>query len=164
MRTDLSKGLPAALAEVRTRPLFVVQLEVRPIILVGGPADAYRRVGVVFGGAFQGDRLSGEVLEGGNDWQTVGADGTTKLDVRLPLKTEDGALICMTYGGLRSGPSDVIARFDRGEQVDPADYYYRINPVFETADRRYDWLNRILAVGIGHRTAGGPFYSVFEIL
>jgi len=27
-----------------------------------------------------------------------------------------------------------------------------------------DWLNRILAIGIGHRRADGPLYSVFEVL
>jgi hypothetical protein len=35
---------------------------------------------------------------------------------------------------------------------------------FETASPQYDWLNRMLAIGIGHRQADGPVYSVFEIL
>ena len=34
----------------------------------------------------------------------------------------------------------------------------------ETAATTYDWLNRILAVGIGHRRPDGPVYSVFEVL
>ena len=46
--------------------------------------------------------------------------------------------------------------------VDPASYYFRINPLFETAAEKYDWINRIIA--IGHRLAGGPVYSVFEVL
>jgi len=52
----------------------------------------------------------------------------------------------------------------RGEAVDPTSYYFRINPMFETAAQAYDWLNRIVAVGIGHRQADGPVYSVFEVL
>jgi Protein of unknown function (DUF3237) len=48
--------------------------------------------------------------------------------------------------------------------VDPAAYYFRTNPLFETASPKYDWLNRIVSIGIGHRPAGGPVYSVFEIL
>jgi hypothetical protein len=40
----------------------------------------------------------------------------------------------------------------------------RICPFFETAAPQYDWLNRILAVGIGHRNAQGALYSLFEIL
>jgi Protein of unknown function (DUF3237) len=39
-----------------------------------------------------------------------------------------------------------------------------INPLFETANANYDWLNRVVAVGIGHRRADGPIYSIFEVL
>jgi len=70
----------------------------------------------------------------------------------------------MTYRGIRHGPADIIKRIDQGEVVDPATYYFRINPLFETASTKYDWLNRIVSIGIGHRQAGGPVYSVFEIL
>ena len=47
--------------------------------------------------------------------------------------------------------------------MDPAEYYSRINPMFETADARYGWLNTILGIGIGYRYAGGVMYSVFEV-
>jgi hypothetical protein len=42
--------------------------------------------------------------------------------------------------------------------------YFRIAPLFETAAATYDWLNRVMAVGIGYRRADGVVYSVFEIL
>jgi hypothetical protein len=42
--------------------------------------------------------------------------------------------------------------------------YFRLNPLFETANASYDWLNRIVAIGIGHRVADGPIYSIFEVL
>jgi hypothetical protein len=80
------------------------------------------------------------------------------------LRTDDGAEIAMDYSGIRSGSADVIARLGRGEPVDPADYYFRIVPRFATSDPRYEWLNRILSVGIGHRLPEGPVYSVFEII
>ena len=132
---------------------------------VVGPTPGYvRRVGAVSGGAFEGERLSGEVLDGGNDWQTVRNDGAITLDVRLLLKTSDEAIIGMIYHGIRHGPSDVLARIDRGETVDPGTYYFRITSIFETAAPKYDWLNRLIAVGIGHRTAEGPIYSLFELL
>jgi len=38
---------------------------------------------------------------------------------------------------LRHGPRDVIAKIERGEVVDPESYYFRINPLFETAAKRY---------------------------
>ena len=163
MPASLLDNLPGALASVRTRPLFVMRLSSHMQVI--GPTPGHlRRVGAVSGGVFQGERLSGEVLDSGNDWQTVRGDGAVTLDVRLVLKTDDEAMIGMIYRGIRSGPPDVLARIDRGEAVDPATYYFRIASFFETAAPKYDWLNRLLAVGIGHRTADGPIYSLFEVL
>jgi len=70
----------------------------------------------------------------------------------------------MTYRGIRHGSPDILARIDRGETVDPSTYYFRTTSFFETASPKYDWLNRLIAVGIGHRTAEGPIYSLFELL
>jgi hypothetical protein len=148
--------LPQVLKTVRTRPLFVMHLDVRPLIVVGAAAGVDRRIGLVQGGSFEGERLSGQVINGGNDWQAVRTDGSTTLDVRLVLKTDDDAMIAMTYRGLRHGPAEVITRMERGEAVDPEMYYFRINPLFETGATTYNWLNRILAVGIGHRLPDGP--------
>ena len=164
MATSLRDGLSDTLREVRTRPLFVVHLDVRPLQVVGATPGAYRRVGVVPSGVFEGERLSGRVLDGGADWQNVRSDGSTALDVRLVLKTFDDALIGMTYRGIRHGAPDVIARVEKGEAVDPGDYYFRIAPLFETAATQYAWLNNVVAIGIGHRRADGPVYSIFEVL
>ena len=162
--TTLYDGLPETLRQVRTRPLFVMRLDVRKLLVVGGTPGAFRRVGVVPGGVFEGERLSGTVLDGGADWQAVRGDGSTTLDVRLVLRTQDDVLVGMTYRGLRHGPSDVIARLEKGEAVEAADYYFRIAPLFETADARYGWLNNVVAIGVGHRQADGPVYSIFEVL
>jgi hypothetical protein len=164
MTSDLEQDLPDALKAVRSRALFVMHLNVRPLQLIGATPGAFRRIGVVPGGVFEGERVRGEVLEGGSDWQTVRSDGATTLDVRLVLRTADDALIGMQYRGLRHGTPDIVARIDKGEAVDPASYYFRINALFETASSTYDWLNRILAVGVGHRRAEGVVYSLFEIL
>ena len=163
MATALN-DLPDVMKSVRTTPMFAMRLDVRPLLIVGATPGAYRRVSVVPGASFEGERLSGAVLDGASDWQTVRNDGSTTINVRLVLKTEDGALIGMTYQGLRHGPPDIIARIEKGEVVDPASYYFRINPLFETEAAKYDWINRVIAVGICHRFADGPVYNVFEVL
>jgi hypothetical protein len=164
MSGNLSHNLDEVLRSVRTRPLFVMRLNVRKLQIVGATPGGFRRVGVVFGGSFEGERLSGEVLDGGSDWQTVRSDGATTLNVRVILKTNDDTLISMAYLGMRHGPADVIERIEKGEVVDPASYYFRIAPFFETAAPKYDWMDRVLAVGVGHRLADGLVYSVFEVL
>jgi hypothetical protein len=164
MATSMNDNLPEVLKRVRTQPLFVMRLDVQKLLIVGATPGAYRRIGVVPGGSFEGERLSGEVLDGGSDWQTVRNDGATTLNVRLVLKTKDDALIGMTYQGVRHGPPDVVERIEKGEVVDPTSYYFRINPLFETAAAKYDWINRVVGVGLGHRSPDGPIYSVFEVL
>jgi hypothetical protein len=161
--TSLTQALPEALKSLRTRPLFVLREQVPPLLVVGPTPNGFRRIGVIQGGSFEGERLSGEVVSG-NDWQAVRTDSCIKLDVRLVLRTTDGALIVMTYQCLRAGPATVIERLDKGENVDPTSYYFRMNPMFETGSSKYDWMNRIIAVGVGHRLPDGPLYSVFEVL
>jgi Protein of unknown function (DUF3237) len=147
MAISLRDDLPDVLREARTRPLFVMRLDVHPLQIIGATPAAYRRVGVVPSGVFEGEHLSGQALHGGSDWQNVRSDGSTTLDVRLLLKTADDALIGMTYRGIRQGPPDVIARIEKGDVVNPADYYFRIAPLFETAAPRYAWLNNVIAIG-----------------
>lgn len=160
----MTEDLPNALRQVSTRPLFVMRLNVRPLQIIGATPGGFRRIGVVPSGTFEGDRVSGEVLEGGSDWQSVRGDGSTLLNVRLVLKSRDGALIGMTYNGIRQGTKEAISRLEAGEVIDPESYYFRIAPLFETQAPQYAWLNNIVAVGIGHRLPSGPVYSVFEVL
>jgi hypothetical protein len=42
-------------------------------------------------------------------------------------------------------------------------YYFRMRGMFETSAKQYDWLNRIISVGLGNRLADGPVYSIFEV-
>lgn len=155
--------LPASLQSVRTRPLFVLRETVPPLLIVGATPNGFRRIGLVQGGSFEGERLSGEVVSG-NDWQTVRNDSCTKLDVRMILRTTDGALIVMTYTVLRAGAPEVMEKLDRGDAPDPDSYYFRMSPLFETSAKKYDWINRIISVGVGNRLAEGPVYSIFEVL
>lgn len=162
MTTTLSR-LPESLQSVKTRPLFVLREAVPPLLVVGQTPNGFRRVGLVQGGAFEGERLSGVVVSG-NDWQTIRPDSCMKLDVRLVLKTTDDALICMMYTAVRAGPPEVMAAMDRGEAPNPSSYYFRMSAFFETSIKQYDWINRIICIGVGNRLADGPVYSIFEVL
>lgn len=152
------------MAEIRTAHLFTIALKVPEIQALGKTPFGDRRVAIVEGGSFEGARLKGTVLKGGTDWILGRADGALQLDVRLTLRTHDDHIIAMTYRGYRHGPAAVLERLNRGEKVDPAEYYFRIAPFFETGSEKYGWLNRAVAIGTGDRKADGPIYDVFEVL
>jgi len=150
---------------IQTRHLFTMTAEVPKIVDLGATPNGARRIATVTGGTFKGERLSGKLQPApGGDWLLLRPDGATVLDVRVTLETDDGELIYMTYRGLRHGPPEVMARLAKGESVDPASYYFRTTPVFETASKKYDWLNRIVSVATGRREASGPVYEVYEVL
>ena len=57
---------------------------------MGAALAGLRRIAPVTGGTFAGERLSGTVI-GGADWVINRPDGVMVIDVRLTLKTDDGA-------------------------------------------------------------------------
>lgn len=153
------------MSDIRTEFLFRMPIEVEtPLQMVGQTPFGDRRIAKVLGGSFEGPKLKGRVLPGGGDWLLLRAHGVLQLDVRLTMETDDGALIYMTYRGLRHGPAEVMERLNRGEAVDPSEYYFRTAPFFETGSERYGWLNRIVSVATGYREAKGPVYDVHQIL
>lgn len=134
------------MTDIRTTLLFNLELKVGEIQPLGKTPLGDRRVAVVEGGSFEGPKLKGTVLKGGSDWLISRPDGALQLDVRLTLKTHDGHLIGMIYRGYRHGPAVVMDRLNRGEKVDPSEYYFT-TPFFETSSEKYGWLNRIVAIG-----------------
>ena len=96
-----------------------------------------RTIVQVTGGRFEGPKLKASVQIPAGDWITNRADGSYKLDVRLTLKTDDGAVILVTYNGIGHTTKDGAS--------------LRIAPLFETGDARYKWLTQLQAVGVGER-------------
>lgn len=141
------------------RPLFRAEITIAPAQELGR-----RRIIPITGGRFEGDRLSGRVLPGGADWQIARPDGVAELDAHYTLETNDGALIYIRNKGYRHGPEDVMKRLAAGEPVDPALYYMRSTPWFETGDARYAWLSRIICIGTGVRLKAAVKFEFFEIL
>jgi hypothetical protein len=149
---------------LRLQALFKADIELAPAQELGAGPLGRRRIIAITGGRFVGERLSGRVLPGGADWQVIRADGVAELDARYTLETGDGALIYVRNRGFRHGPAEVLKRLAAGENVDPAQYYMRTTPLFETGDVRYAWLNRMVCVASGARRPAAVELEVFEIL
>ena len=118
------------------------------LVLENGPQGT-RTIAHVTGGSFQGPRLKGTVEGPAGDWITNRADGTYRLDVRVTLRTDDGALVLVTYNGIAHAT-------DTGSSI-------RTAPLFETGDPRYAWLNGVQAVGIGARECNVVTYEVYAL-
>ena len=131
---------------------------------VGQTPFGLRHIDMLGADDFQGPRLKGELLAGGMDQKIFRADGAMNPNVRLVLRTDDGALIYMYCTGVRYKTPEVMERIATGEEVEPSEYYLRNMTYFETASATYDWLNRIVAVGVGRRLPDHATYDVFEIL
>ncbi|MEQ9121540.1 MAG: DUF3237 domain-containing protein, partial [Alphaproteobacteria bacterium] len=116
------------------------------------------------GGWFDGPNMSGEVLPGGSDWQLVRPDGVVSLESRYMLRTGDGALVYVQNRGVRVADEAVNAAIDRGEDVDPARYRFRMTPTFETGATEYAWLNSVVAVASAARRPRRDEIAVFEVL
>jgi hypothetical protein len=144
---------------------MTITMKLPPTVELGDTPAGNRRIFIVSRGEFHGDRLRGEVLpEASSDLLLVRQDGSSEQDVRLILRTDDSALILMTYRGRRHASPEVSARIARGEKVAASDYYLRTTPFFETSSSKYTWLNMIVSIGIGERLPEGVTYEVFEIL
>jgi hypothetical protein len=151
---------------LRSEWLFSLHLDVAydRMQKIGAAPIGWRALYPVNGGRFEGPRLSGRVLPDGADWIVRRSDGATVIDVRLGLETDDGAVIAMSYTGLIVVAPEAAGRFRKGQPVAYDETYIRTTPRFETADPRYDWLNRIVAVANGAPRGVSPTYQVFAIL
>lgn len=141
-----------------------LRIEVTGSYMLGASPLGQRRIDRLDKGYFKGPRIEAEIVAGGMDLLLGGADGALRPDVRLVLKLDDGETLLIVYRGVRHGPAEVMQRIAAGEQVPPHEYYLRTGMVFETASRKYGWLNRIVGVGVGRRAPGAAIYDVFEIL
>jgi hypothetical protein len=102
-----------------------------------GIAPTVRRVIAEIASVSLAGRLSGSLAGSSSaDWLTLSNGGLGLPDVRLAIRTNDDAIILMSYSGR--------IKFQPGQPS-----LVMVAPVFETGDERYSWLNEVQAVGKG---------------
>ena len=112
----------------------------------------------------EGPRITARAATPGGDWMRVGADGYWRPDVRVPFKTDDGAIVLLRYTGLVK-PSETFTRAAReGGVTDFGDQYLRQLLHFEVGDARYLWLTQELFVAEGRLAGPGLLeYDVYRL-
>jgi len=103
----------------------------------------------------EGPRIKAAILPPTADWLRNMPGGCLKVDVRMTLATDDGALIHAAYGGIiRIAPAD-FTRMAGGATLSAAEMYFMTAPTFQTAHGAYAWLNHIQAIGKAVALKGG---------
>lgn len=151
------------MAELKSTYIGELMMEITGSYMLGDAPVGKRRLDRLDKGHFKGPKVQAEMLTGGMDILLGGTDGAVRPDVRLILKLDDGEILLIQYRGVRHAPAEVMQRIAKGERVPPSEYYLRTSLVFETASKKYGWMNRIVGVGVGRREPTVVFYDVFEV-
>jgi len=97
-----------------------------------------------------GEKLNASMVgSAAADWVTLSPDNSYgMLDVRITLQTDDGEILYVEYGG----------------RIDLASGKVVSAPLFQTGAEKYDWLNRMQAVGVGQNTPEKLVYELYEVV
>lgn len=143
--------------------LMSVSAEVGELVNMGPAPLGERRVVSITGGTFEGPLLRG-VIVGGADWQIARSDGVIELDARYALRDARGGLVQVVSQGYRHAPADVLACLARGEDADPASYFFRTFMRFETGAPELAFLNKTMAVATAERKARRVELRAYRLL
>jgi hypothetical protein len=154
------------MSDLKTEFLCTVAANVdwRQVIDVGATPHGIRQIVYIKGGTFEGPKIKGVVLPGGGDWFVRRADQVVEVDVRCVLRTDDNHLIYCRLRGINEMTPDVAIKAITGKSIDSSKYYFRVTAVIETGSKKYEWLNRIVAVGVGNLMPAGVEYRIYTVL
>lgn len=113
----------------------------------------------------KGPKISGTILQPTGDWLRIMPGGSFRVDARMVVKTDDGALIYVTYGGVISVSKENFGRMVSGGTLTSDDMYFVTTPSFQTAHPDYAWLNHVQAVGkvAAVKGGGGDGFVTYEV-
>ena len=99
------------------------------------------------GGWARGPKINATFIPPGGDWMRILPSGAMRLDVRATLKTDDGALIYMTYNGIMQLAPETAQKLMGGAVLKAEDMSgFAAAPTFETSSPKYAWLNGVQAI------------------
>ena len=154
------------MSDLRSEFLCTIAAHVdwRNVIDLGTTPHGIRQIVYIKGGTFEGPKIKGVVLPGGGDWFVRRADKVVEVDVRCVLRTDDSHLIYCRFRGINEMTAEVAIKAITGQSIDSSKYYFRVTAVIETGSKKYDWLNRVVAVGAGNLTPVGVEYKIYTVL
>jgi len=152
--------------DLKSEFLFDLEINLDPPQAIGPVLKGTRLIFPFRDGSVKSDKINGKLLNCGADWGLLLDSTTFKVDVRTTIKTDDEALIYMTYSGYNNAnvKNRAIISAGKGSELSASDYYFRTAIFFETSSPKYAWLNHTVAVGVGRFPAPGKVaYRIYAI-
>ena len=167
MTIEMDRILPFELEHLFSFRLDIGELEVLGPLAEGLQAHAY-----IAGGEVDGPKVKGRICPVGGNWAVIGTDGVSRIDYRLTIKSNDGALIYVNLKGLSDFGPDAYNQYfgaegSRGAGDDlPPIRRHHTGGRCRSAHADYQWLNRVYCVGIGQFDADAfeVFYNIYAIV
>jgi hypothetical protein len=112
----------------------------------------------------EGPRIRAVSAMPGIDWFTPYPNGYGRPHVRLPFRTNDGAIVLLEYRGIVHASQAFLAAVEKDAQTQWGDQYMRMALTFETESPRYDWLAQSLFVARGRLLGSKSIeYEVYRL-
>lgn len=133
--------------------VFTLHVDLSPPIDYGSTFAGDRRFIPITGGKVEGERVKGEILPGGGDWNAVRVDGVVHVLAKYTVRLADGTLIYVHNEGYgRADQSEMKTVFgddpaSASMKNGGADWYTKTFPRFEVADGPHAWLTKSCFVG-----------------
>lgn len=122
----------------KTEHMWDAKVKIAGTLFVGDSKYGTRRMIPITGGSFEGPKVKGVVLPGGEDWQLARPDGDTEMEARYLLKADDGTVIRVTNRALMHFPS-------KGEKGEP--YIRSVLEMEAPNNSSYAFLNHAIFLG-----------------
>lgn len=143
-------------------PVLVLHLDMGPAKEITGANSETRMIYDVRGGSFDGSGLTGRVLPVVGDWVSV-IDGVLTFDVRIPLRTDGGTDIQMSYDRIGALSPPLQTYVDSLSGTENSEHFFGLAPRFEACDPSLDWLTGGATEAVGIRFPDGIDYHIFKV-
>lgn len=146
--------------------LFRLVLQTGEPSSLGETPVGVQSVAPITGGVLSGPGVDAVVRGAGTDHVCLRSDGSAvyTVDLLADVETEDASgMLRLSLTGIRFGSSEVMDALDRGDQVDPALYYFRGTLEVSTSVRSLTYLNRAVVVTSGSRHGNRVVVDAFLV-
>lgn len=170
MGTRIAARSTAALPD---RTVLTTEFEMRYLLDVTGPVkatdgsapDPRRQFWQMTAATLEGPRIQARSAAAGIDWFTPLGDGYGCPHVRLPLLTDDGALVLLEYWGVVEASAAFQKAVAGNGSTAWDEQYMRMALRFETSTTRYQWLVQNLFIARGRLLGATTIeYEIFRVL